>query len=74
MLELCFTLLCMLVLVRRELTGKPKRTINDTHREKAPSNKTQALIKSMNMGVWVIGILNQLFRRSSYNRIKFSKK
>ena len=30
-------------------------------REKAPSNKTQALAKSMNMGIWVVGASNQLF-------------
>ena len=28
--------------------------LNDTHREKAPSNKTQALTKSMNMEIWEI--------------------
>ena len=27
----------------------------DTHREKAPSNKTPALAKSTNMGIWVVG-------------------
>ena len=41
--------------------------LNDTHREKAPSNKTPALRKSTNMGVWVVGngMLNQLFTRGS---------
>ena len=29
----------------------------DTHRENAPSNKTEALIKSMNMYIWAIGTL-----------------
>ena len=33
----------------------------DTHREKAPSKKARALRKSMNMGVWDVGTLNQLF-------------
>ena len=37
----------------------------DTHREKAPSNKTPALRKSTNMGVWAVGTLNQLFIRGS---------
>ena len=32
------------------------------------------LTKSMNMDIWVIGILNQLFIRGSYTQIKFSKK
>ena len=32
--------------------------VEDTHREKAPSNKTQALRKSPNMGVWAVSTLN----------------
>ena len=47
----------------RILTGK-----------KAHSNITEALTKSMNMYIWVIGILNQLFIRDSYTPIKFLKK
>ena len=39
--------------------------INNTHREKAPSNKTLALTKSANMGIWVVGTTNQLFVRGS---------
>ena len=27
----------------------------DTHRKNAPSNKTPALAKSTNMGIWVVG-------------------
>ena len=37
----------------------------DTHREKAPSNKTLALTKSRNMDIWVVGTSNQLFIRGS---------
>ena len=37
-----------------------------THREKAPSNKIQALTKSMNIDIWVVGTLNQVFIRNSY--------
>ena len=37
----------------------------DTHREKVPSNKTPALTKSTNMGIWVVGTSNQLFIRGS---------
>ena len=37
--------------------------LKDTHREKAPSNKTPVLRKSINMGVWAVGTLNQLFKR-----------
>ena len=39
--------------------------LKDTHREKAPSNKTPALTESANMDIWVVGILNQLFIRGS---------
>ena len=39
--------------------------LKDTHREKALSNKTPALRKSTNMGVWAVGTLNQLFIRGS---------
>ena len=44
---------------------KSKRCFKDTHKEKAPSNKTPALTKSTNMGIWVVGITNQLFIRGS---------
>ena len=37
----------------------------DTHREKVPSNKTPALTKSMNIGIWVVGTSNQGFIRGS---------
>ena len=46
----------------------------DTHREKAPSNEAQALMKSMSMDIWVVRTLNLVFVRGSYNEIKFSKK
>ena len=48
-------------------------SLKDTHREKAPSNKTPALTKSMNTDIWVVGTSNQLFRRGSYFETKFSK-
>ena len=46
--------------------------IRDTHKEKARSNKTPALRKSTNMGVWAVGTLNQLFIRGSltFKKIK----
>ena len=50
------------------------RGIKDTHREKAPSNKTPALRKSMNMDVGAVGTLNQLFIRGSLTEAKLSKK
>ena len=37
--------------------------LKDTHRGKVPSNKTPALTKSRNMGIWVVGTPNQLFIR-----------
>ena len=45
-----------------------------TDREKAPPNKTPALRKSTNMGVWAVGTLNQLFIRGSLTETKLSKK
>ena len=44
---------------------KEAKYFKDTHREKARSNKTSALRKSTNMGVWAVGTLNQLFIRGS---------
>ena len=38
-----------------------------------PSNKTQALAKSMNMNIWVIVKLNQLFVRGSLLKLNFQK-
>ena len=40
--------------------------LKDTLREKAPSNQTPALTKSTNMGIWVVGTTNQLFKGGSY--------
>ena len=37
----------------------------DTHREKALSNKTPALTKNANKGIWVVGTTHQLFIRGS---------
>ena len=31
-------------------------------------------MKSMNMGIWVVGTLNQLFIKGFYTEIQFSKK
>ena len=47
--------------------------LKDTHKEKTPLNKTYSLTKSMNMEIWLVGTLNQLFIRGSYNEIKFWK-
>ena len=45
-----------------------------TRRENAPSSKTQEYKKSMNIDIWVVGTLTQLFIRGSYTAIRFSKK
>ena len=37
----------------------------DNHREKAPSNKSPALKKIIDMNIWVVGTLSQLFIRGS---------
>ena len=50
------------------------KEIKDIHREKAPSNKTPALTKSMNMDSWLVVTSNQLFRKGSYSEKKFPKK
>ena len=41
--------------------------VKDTHKENAPSNKR------MNLGIWVVGTLNQLLLRGSFTETKFSK-
>ena len=40
-------------------------------RENTPLNKTQAIAKSMNMDIWVVSTLNQLFIGDSYTQVKF---
>ena len=45
----------------------------DTLRENTTSNKSQALAKSFNMDIWVIGTLNQIFIRNSYTQNFFSE-
>ena len=39
--------------------------VKDTHREKAPSNETPTLSKSINMDIWVVDTSNQLFIKGS---------
>ena len=43
----------------------------DTHREKAPSNKTPSLTKRKNMDIWFVGTPDI---RGSSTETKFSKK
>ena len=38
-----------------------------------PSNKTPALTKGTNMGIWVVGTTNQLFKGGSYRNKIFKK-
>ena len=44
------------------------------HSKNAPSNKTQVITESINMEIWEVGTMNQLFLRGYYIEIKFSKK
>ena len=41
------------------------KVFKDTYREKASSNQTPTLSKSMNVDAWVVDSWNQLFIRSS---------
>ena len=49
--------------------GLRQERVKDTHRENTPSNKTKALAKGMNMRIWGIRQVNQLFIRGSYTEI-----
>ena len=53
---------------------KQSKPFKDTHREKAQSNKTPSLRKSTNMGIWAVGISNQIFVRGSLTEKKNFKK
>ena len=44
------------------------------HREKAQSNKTPALMKSINMYIWVVCTSNKVFRSSSCTKINIFQK
>ena len=48
--------------------------IKNTRWENTLSSKSQALTESTNMGIWLIGTLNQLFIRDFHTQNKFSKK
>ena len=48
--------------------------IKDTNRQNAITNKTQMLTKGMDISIWIIKTLSQLFIRRSSTKIKFSKK
>ena len=54
--------------------GCNRISFKDTHREKAPSNKTSALTGTMNMDNWIVGTSDELFITGSYTETKFSKK
>ena len=48
-------------------------SVKDFHREKAPSNNTLALTKSINMDTWVAGTSNQLFKEVLKLKQNFQK-
>ena len=41
--------------------------LKDTHKDKTPSNKTPAITKSTNMGIWDVGTSNQFFIKRFLN-------
>ena len=49
-------------------------TVFDTHEKNRPSDKTETPAKSMNMYIWPISVLNQLFIQVSYTQLKLKKK
>ena len=49
------------------------RILTNTYWENTPSNKNQALTKSINMDIWAVGILYQQFIGGSWTQTKFSK-
>ena len=51
--------------VYQDINKKKNMHLKDTHREKAPSNKTTELTKSTNMGIYFDGTSNQLFIKGS---------
>ena len=58
--------LCLYVISDIKFYNKQNcERFNDTHREKAPSNKSPASRESTNMGILAVGTLNQLFIRGS---------
>ena len=71
---------CLVTLIKHirehyELKNYRSTTLlNDAHREKALSNKTSALSKSMSMDIWVVGTLNQLFIKIPFTETKFLKR
>ena len=58
----------------RNVLDVSRKVFEDTHRENTHSKKTRGLLKSINMDIWVIGTLNQLFIRGYYNQINLFKK
>ena len=60
-------------MIKRNLDNN-NDNIMDTHREKAPSNKTPALTKSMNTDIWVVHTSKKPFVRGSKLKQNFQKK
>ena len=46
----------------------------NTHRGNKSSNKSETLTKSVNINIWAVDTLTQLFKRGSDTQIDFSKK
>ena len=56
------------------LLTNSQSTFKETYRKNTLSSKTGALTKSMNIYIWVIYELNQLFIRDYYTQIEFLRK
>ena len=41
----------------------------DTYTENTPQNKTETLKKNININIWIVSSLNQLFTRGSYKTV-----
>ena len=75
-LEGCFCILDVQIISKYAYGYKIRKYLKYAHRSKHLKDthtETEALTKSMNMYIWVIGTLNQLFIGGSYNQVNLQK-
>ena len=75
-MECCFCILDVQVISKYAYEYKIWKYLKYAHGSKHLKDthtKTEALAKSMNMYIWVIGTLNQLFIGGSYTQVNFQK-
>ena len=65
LLDLYKLILISIVLIKAVFTNSNNELLKDTHREKAPLNKTPVLTKGINMDIWAVITSIQLFIRGS---------